>query len=354
MKQRVVTVCWANGTLKILDQTLLPEKVSYLHCGKLSQVHEAIRHLRVRGAPAIGVAAAWGVYLGMKHSDARTYASFMTELKRVIDYLATSRPTAVNLFWALGRMKQIILDHPGRSSSELKRILFQEASRIAREDRQLCERIGSYGEKLIRGGDTILTHCNAGSLATAGSGTALSIIYAAKKRGKKLKVFADETRPLLQGARLTSWELMQNGVNVTLICDNMAGSVMAQGKVDKVIVGADRIASNGDTANKIGTYSLAVLARQHKIPFYVAAPSTTFDFSIPDGRHIPIEERSPEEIRQGFGKITAPKRVPVYNPAFDVTPRNLITAIVTDQGIFYPPFQKTLKKLKNENNQRRR
>jgi len=352
--KRVTTVSWNKGSLRILDQTLLPQKVSYVSCTKLSQVHEAIRKLRVRGAPAIGVCAAWGVYLGMKNSKSHDYRSFVNELTRVIQYLATSRPTAVNLFWALERMKKIVLRNAEKNPAELKKILFQEAANIALEDSALCDRIGRFGEKLIRSGDHVLTHCNAGSLATAGSGTALSLIYAAKDKGKKVNVFADETRPLLQGARLTAWELMQNKVPVTLICDNMAGAVMAKGKIDKIVVGADRIAGNGDTANKIGTYSLAVLAKHHKIPFYVAAPTTTFDFSIPNGKHIPIEERHGDEIRKGFGKFTAPTDVPVHNPAFDVTPNELITAIITDKGVFYPPFLTTLKKLKNENSKRRR
>ncbi|MBI4970259.1 MAG: S-methyl-5-thioribose-1-phosphate isomerase [Candidatus Omnitrophica bacterium] len=349
MKQRVTTVSWNHGALKILDQTLLPDKVAYVSCTKLSQVHEAIRKLRVRGAPAIGVCAAWGVYLGLHKSKAKSAKQFINELNRVTAYLATSRPTAVNLFWALDRMTRQALKYPAYSPNELKEILFNEAAHIAKEDSDLCDRIGKFGEKLFRHGDTVLTHCNAGSLATAGSGTALSPIYAAKARGKKIKVFADETRPLLQGARLTAWELMQNGVPVTVICDNMAGSVMAKGKINKIIVGADRIAANGDTANKIGTYPVAVLAKYHNIPFYVAAPSSTFDFAIPDGGHIPIEERHADEVRRGFGKLTTPENVDVHNPAFDVTPNELITAIVTDQGVFYPPFTRTLKKIKNEN-----
>ena len=312
-KQRVTTVSWSRGALRILDQTLLPEKVAYRTCKQIDQVHEAIRKLRVRGAPAIGVCAAWGVYLGIKKSKAKNFSAFVRDLNRVSAYLSTSRPTAVNLFWAIARMKRSIIHQKDKNPRELKEILFNEAAEIAREDSELCDRIGRHGEKLIRSGDAILTHCNAGSLATAGSGTALSPVYEAQARGKKIRVIADETRPLLQGARLTAWELMQNRVPVTLICDNMAGSVMRKGKVDKIIVGADRIAANGDTANKIGTYSLAVLAKHHRIPFYVAAPSSTFDFSIPDGSHIPIEERHPDEIRRGFGKLTAPVEVPVHN-----------------------------------------
>ncbi len=344
--QRVTTVSWSGGALRILDQTLLPDRVRYVTAKKLPQVHEAIRKLRVRGAPAIGVCAAWGVYLGMKDSNAGNHARFMKDLNRVTAYLAASRPTAVNLFWALERMKQTVAGEKNQSVPALKKLLFKEASEITREDSRLCDRIGMFGEKLIKNGDRILTHCNAGSLATAGSGTALAPIYAAKKKGKKVSVFADETRPLLQGARLTAWELMQNKVSVTLICDNMAGSIMAKGKVDKIVVGADRIAANGDTANKIGTYSVAVLAKHHGIPFYVAAPASTFDFAIPDGKHIPIEERHGDEIRRAFGKLTAPENVPVHNPAFDVTPSELITAIVTDQGVFYPPFKKSLRRMK--------
>ncbi len=346
MKQVVNTIYWKNGTLKILDQTQLPSKINYISCTKIEQVFDAIKKLKVRGAPAIGVAAGWGVYVGLKNSKAKTTAEFKKDLGRIVDYLASSRPTARNLFWALEKIRASVNRSPNRNVEALKKIIFKEAQRIAKEDKALCERIGNFGEKLIKNGDQIITHCNAGSLATAGIGTALSPVYAAKAKGKKIKVFANETRPLLQGSRLTAWELEQNSIPVTLICDNMSGALMRKENINMVIVGADRIASNGDTANKIGTYSLAVLAKHHQIPFYIAAPFSTFDFSIPDGKHIPIEERHGDEIRRGFGKLTAPSRVPVYNPAFDVTPNRLITAIITDRGVLYPPFSKSLKKLR--------
>ncbi|MBI4398182.1 MAG: S-methyl-5-thioribose-1-phosphate isomerase [Candidatus Omnitrophica bacterium] len=348
IKACITTVNWQKGRLRILDQTLLPNQVRFISCPRVNQVHEAIRNLRVRGAPAIGVCAGWGVYLGMKHSQAKNREAFLKELTRVTSYLATSRPTAVNLFWALRRMKNAggYERKTPFDVKKAKKILYEEARRIELEDKELCRRIGRFGQKLLRSGDTVLTHCNAGSLATAGTGTALSLIYEAKRKGKRLHVIADETRPLLQGARLTAWELMQNKIPVTLICDSMAGALMAQGKINKIVVGADRIAANGDTANKIGTYSVAVLAKHHNIPFFVAAPVSTFDFSTSDGSHIPIEERHADEIRNGFGNWTAPKKVPVHNPAFDVTPHELITAIVTDRGVFYPPFQQSLQALK--------
>jgi methylthioribose-1-phosphate isomerase len=288
--------------------------------------------LRVRGAPAIGVAAAYGVVVGMQsHDDAATYAK---RLREVADYLRTSRPTAVNLFWALERLEKIAapMDEPKQTTARL----LEEARAIEEEDRQMCRAIGRHGAELIQAHQGILTHCNAGGLATAGIGTALAVLYSAAEQGKQFHVFADETRPLLQGARLTAWELHQAGIDVTLICDSMAAQVMREGRVQLVIVGADRIAVNGDTANKIGTYGVAVLAKAHGIPFYVAAPSSTFDLQIHSGANIPIEQRDPREITHAFGKATSPDGVRVYNPAFDVTPAEFISGIITEAGLIRP------------------
>jgi len=326
----IETIKWEDDKLKILDQTELPTKLVYLECSSPEDVAEAIKVLRVRGAPAIGVAAAYGVVLGAERID------------ETIKLLASTRPTAVNLFWALQRMKRCAKDYQGM---ELKKALLKEAMLIHEDDKKKCRQIGEYGASLIKDGDTILTHCNAGALATGGIGTALSPIYIAKEQGKKIKVFADETRPLLQGARLTTWELKQAGIEVTLICDNMAAMVMKQGKIDLVIVGADRIVKNGDVANKIGTYGVAILAKEHHLPFYVAAPTSTLDFSLDDGWQIPIEEREAEEITSGFGKRTAPEGINVYSPAFDITPNKFITAIITENGIAYQPFIATLKNI---------
>ncbi|MEI6863172.1 MAG: S-methyl-5-thioribose-1-phosphate isomerase, partial [Candidatus Omnitrophota bacterium] len=259
--------------------------------------------------------------------------ALIKEMKSVRKYLASSRPTAVNLFWALERMGRVAEKNSSLSASDLKRVILKEALDIIKEDKASCRAMARHGAKLVNSGDTILTHCNAGGLATADYGTALGVLFEAKKQGKRIKVYADETRPLLQGARLTAWELMNEGIDTTLICDNMAASLMAKGNIDKIFVGADRIASNGDAANKIGTYSLAVLAKYHKVPFYVVAPLSTFDFNIKTGRQIPIEERSADEVRSVMGRMIAPRNVKVYNPAFDVTPNELITAIITENGI---------------------
>ncbi|OIO37672.1 MAG: S-methyl-5-thioribose-1-phosphate isomerase [Candidatus Omnitrophica bacterium CG1_02_49_10] len=339
------TIDWVGGKVKLIDQTLLPERFRYIYCSNIKDLWKAIKRLSVRGAPAIGVAAAFGVVLGIKHSKAKTYNKFYNELIGASNYLATSRPTAVNLFWALERMRSVSRKNRFKSVAALKKILLEEARGILREDILTCRKIGKNGSALIKRGDSILTHCNAGALATGGMGTALSVIYQAKSQGKRIKVFADETRPLLQGSRLTAWELKKNGVDVTLICDDMAAKVMSEGRIDKVIVGADRIASNGDAANKIGTYGVAVLAKHHGIPFYVAAPVSTFDMSLKSGKDIPIEERDRAEIVNGFGRPTAPKGVKVYNPAFDVTPSGLISAIITEKGVFRPPYKNTLKAL---------
>ena len=333
------TMTWMGeitGYLRMIDQTKLPVEYLEIDCRTVEQVWEAIKSLRVRGAPAIGVAAAYGVVVGLQAYAGLPRVEFDTHVARITDYLAGSRPTAVNLFWALDRLRATASKHPAATSSELLEILLAEARAIEVEDREMCAAIGRHGAGLLKDQSGVLTHCNAGGLATAGDGTALAVIFAAAAEGKRLQVFADETRPLLQGARLTAWELQQRGVPVTLICDNMAGWVMQEGKVQAVIVGADRITANGDAANKIGTYSVAHLAKAHGIPFYVAAPTSTFDLSLATGELIPIEQRASQEITHGFGKQTAPEGVHVYNPAFDVTPATLIAAIITEKGLIQP------------------
>jgi methylthioribose-1-phosphate isomerase len=317
----------SNGHLRLLDQTRLPSETVYLDCRTAEDVWHAIKRLSVRGAPAIGVAAAYGVCVGVYQGR---------DLNDVCDYLATSRPTAVNLFWAIERMRALA----NGSSGDIAERLLAEARKIDEEDRASCSAMANFGADLLKDlpiGAGILTHCNAGALVSgSGDGTALAVIFEFARRGKQPSVFADETRPLLQGARLTMWELMQRGIDCTLICDSVAAQVMREGRIQAVITGADRIAANGDTANKIGTYSVATLARGHNIPFYVAAPATTFDLSIATGAEIPIEQRAAEEITQGFGKQTAPASANVYNPAFDVTPAELIAAIITDRGVIQP------------------
>ncbi len=332
-----------DGVLRLLDQTLLPTEVKAIECLDVEQVFEAIRSLRVRGAPAIGVAAAYGVVVGVRDAATALMPDFLAKLDTVTKRLAESRPTAVNLFWALNRQRQLAEGMSEAQPGDIVQSLLAEARHIESEDREMCSAIGKHGSELLSDGDSVLTHCNAGSLATAGDGTALSVIYAAVASGKKIEVIADETRPLLQGARLTAWELQQRGVPVTLICDSMAATVMQQGKVQSVIVGADRIAANGDTANKIGTYSVAVLAKAHGIPFYVAAPSSTFDLSLLNGDEIPIEERAAEEITHGFERRTAPEGIKVFNPAFDVTPAELITAIITEHGVIQPVSETSIR-----------
>ena len=329
-----------DGHLVLIDQTLLPRELSHLDCTTPEEDWDAIKRLAVRGAPAIGIAAAYGVCLGIRplfsEGKAPTREELLAKVDQTAAYLATSRPTAVNLFWALDRMKACAAAAKNASAADIAAALMEEAQRIHDEDRTLCRRIGRFGAELIRDGDTLLTHCNAGALATADYGTALGVFYAAQEEGKKIRVYADETRPLLQGARLTAWELAARGIDVTLICDSMAAMLMRRKKIDAVFVGADRIAANGDVANKIGTYSVAVNARAHGIPFYVAAPFSTFDLTLSDGGQIPIEERDPEEIRRGFGIQTAPDGVKIYNPAFDVTPAGLISGIVTEKGVIAP------------------
>jgi len=338
----VETVVWEGGRMRIVDQTLLPGEFKYIFCDTVEDVWEAIKNLKVRGAPAIGIAAALGVLVGTRGVSYETTEELESKLIEVADYLATSRPTAVNLFWALDRMKGVVAAKKDKPPAVVMDLLEAEAVSILEEDKATCRAIGGFGAELVKDGDGILTHCNAGGLATADYGTALAVVFAAHEQGKRVRVYADETRPLLQGARLTTWELMHAGVDVTLICDNMAAVVMRQGKVDLVVVGADRIAGNGDTANKIGTYGVALLARAHDVPFYVAAPWSTFDLSLSSGEEIPIEERAPEEITEGFGKRTAPAGVKAYCPAFDVTPAELVAAFITDKGVIRPPYAESI------------
>lgn len=325
-----------EGHLLLLDQTRLPGELHYIECRDLASVCEAIRSLRVRGAPAIGIAAAYAVTLALRQASPANQDDFLVQLEQCLQQLASTRPTAVNLFWALDRLRQLALRLGDAAPHTILQRLFQEAFAIHAEDREICHAIGCHGAALLPDGASVLTHCNAGGLATAEYGTALSVVFTAQDQGKQLHVFVDETRPLLQGARLTAWELSQRGIPSTLICDSMAAQVMKEGRVDAVITGADRVAANGDAANKIGTYALAVLARFHDLPFYIAAPTSSFDLSLESGQMIPIEQRSASEITHGFGRRTAPENIAVYNPAFDVTPASLITAIITEHGIIQP------------------
>lgn len=333
----IPTVEWKEGIVRLLDQSLLPERVEIFECRDHHAVAQAIQELRVRGAPAIGVAAAMGVALGAEAVQEAEFMPFQKAVLAICDQLAATRPTAVNLFWALERMKGVLAENSHCSAFDLKRLLVEEALRIRQEDLAMNHSIGKHGASLIEDGQRILTHCNAGALATAGYGTALGVVRAAWEQGKKIHVYAEETRPVLQGARLTTWELMQDQIPVTLITDNMAGSLMREGVIHLCLVGADRIAANGDVANKIGTYTVAVLAKAHKIPFFVAAPSSTIDLATPSGDQIPIEQRPPHEVTSlNGGSPIAPKGVHVLNPAFDVTPADLVTAIITERGIFKP------------------
>jgi len=338
-------ILFENGILKMIDQRLLPAEEVWLEYTDYRAVAEAIQTMVVRGAPAIGVAAAFGAAFGARSIVATGFEEFMAEFEQVCAVLAATRPTAVNLFWALERMKTCARAHAQQAGADLKAHLLAEAVEIAEEDDRLNRTMGKNGEPLIPDGGRILTHCNAGALATGGYGTALGVIRAAVEAGKKVAVFADETRPWLQGSRLTAWELMRDAIPVTLICDNMAGHLMSKGEIDCVIVGADRIAANGDTANKIGTYTVAVLAKEHGIPFYVAAPISTIDLAIPDGSHIPIEERSSREVTHSGERQLAPTGVAVRNPAFDVTPARYITAIITERGVVKGDYQLGLKEL---------
>jgi methylthioribose-1-phosphate isomerase len=334
----VKTIEWLEDEKKVrlIDQTLLPEKLEYIVTDDYQVMCDAIRRLAVRGAPAIGCAGAYGVAVGALSLRKESFDVFQDRLRGIMDALRATRPTAVNLFWAISRIEQVL--NGANSVDEAIENIIREAIAIQEEDARMCRRIGEYGAELLQDGMTVLTHCNAGSLATGGMGTALAPIYVAKEQGKTIRVYADETRPLLQGARLTSWELKENGVDVTLICDNMAGVVMRKGWVDAVIVGSDRIACNGDVANKIGTFTVASMAKLHDVPFYVAAPTSTVDPSLSSGDQIPIEERDGEEVAQFHGCRIAPEGVKTYNPAFDVTPNDLVAAIITERGIHKPPY----------------
>jgi methylthioribose-1-phosphate isomerase len=345
--KELIPVIWMGDYVDLLDQRLLPEEVLYLQLKTSEDIWEAIRHLKVRGAPAIGISAAYGVVLGSRDAASQSSEDWYAEVVKHAAYLATSRPTAVNLFWALDRMKAKAKELAGKGipTAECQELLVNEAIAIQSEDEETNRLIGIHALELFKDGMGVLTHCNAGGLATSKYGTALSPFYLAKEKNIDLKVFADETRPVLQGARLTAFELQQAGVDVTLICDNMAGMVMAKGWIDAVIVGTDRVAANGDVANKIGTYSVAVLAKAHGIPFYVACPMSTIDLLTPTGDDITIEERPAEEITEGFGKRTAPQGVKVYNPAFDITPHDYVDAIITEKGVIRAPFDINLRKL---------
>lgn len=332
----IPTIEWKNEMVRLLDQRKLPLEVVYFDCKTYEDVATGIKDLVVRGAPAIGIAAAMGIALGARRIKTEDFSSFYQKLEDICECIGSTRPTAVNLFWAIDRMRNVALSNKDKPVNQIKEILREEARKILLEDIEINKTMGRHGARFIKDGDTVLTHCNAGALATGGYGTALGVIRAAVEEGKSVKVFADETRPVLQGARLTAWELMEDGIPVTLITDNMAGYFMKKGIINLCIVGADRIARNGDVANKIGTYSVAVLAHRHSIPFYVAAPLSTIDFSIPSGDHIPIEERSPIEITNVGGVRIAPLEVNVANPAFDVTPGKYIKAIITEKGAFKP------------------
>jgi methylthioribose-1-phosphate isomerase len=338
------TIAWQEDDIVMVDQRKLPAVEIYVTCKTVNDVAKAIRNMIIRGAPAIGVCAAMGLALGAKRSKATGTKQFTTEFQRNCELLAATRPTAVNLFWAIERMKQAFADGAlaGESVEQLQTRLRVEADRIHDEDIANCRAIGAHGATLVPAEACILTHCNAGALATAGYGTALGVIRGAVEAGRKVRVLADETRPFLQGARLTAWELVKDGIDTTVITDNMAGAIMRAGDIDLVVVGADRIAANGDTANKIGTYTVAVLAKEHGIPFYVAAPWSTIDLSTKDGSAIPIEERNPREVTHVGSNQIAPEGAHIRNPSFDVTPAKYITAIITERGVYRAPFSESL------------
>ncbi|MCL0081067.1 S-methyl-5-thioribose-1-phosphate isomerase [Peptococcaceae bacterium] len=345
MIKPVQTMFWADGVLHILDQTKLPGQTEYIQAGDVETVAQAICRLSVRGAPAIGAAAAYGLVIGALAVSTTDKTLFLTALQKVSVQLAATRPTAVNLNWALKRLLTAVNKHSDLDVDGIKQLLLAEADQILEQDIVANRQMGEHGQQLVPPNANILTHCNAGALATAGFGTALGVIRTAHRQGKNIQVYAGETRPLLQGARLTTWEMIQDNIPVTLITDNMAGYLMAQGKVDLVLVGADRIVANGDVANKIGTYSLAVLAQAHNIPFYVAAPTSTLDFSLPTGEQIPVEERDVNEVTAIAGQPIAPAGVPVWNPAFDITPNKLVTAIITEHGVIRQPYVDNLKRM---------
>src|SRR5215218_777551 len=344
-ENEVRTVWWEPGAVCLIDQTRLPRVRAVVRCATVAEVVAAIRSMVVRGAPAIGVTAAYGMALAAISSTADDTAGLLDELAQAKATLDAARPTAVNLGRATGRMLRVARDHPDIPLSEIAETLLAEAHAIRDEDERMCRRIGEHGAALLRSGTRVLTHCNAGGLATAGYGTALAPIRTAHERGKDLHVLVDETRPFLQGSRLTAWELQEAGVPLTLITDNMAGYFMRRGEVDCVIVGADRIVANGDVANKIGTYGLAVLARAHAIPFYVAAPTSTIDMRLQSGDEIPIEQRDPREVTHLAGQVLAPEGVEAAHPAFDVTPHALISAIITERGVIEPPFEEELRRI---------
>jgi methylthioribose-1-phosphate isomerase len=339
------TIEWKGDRVRMLDQRKLPQEVVYLDCRNASSVAQAIRTMAIRGAPAIGVAAAMGIALAAKKTRSNRPRVFAEVVGKVCREMRETRPTAVNLFWAVDRMEKILNRVESDGVGETKKRLVREALQIFETDVEVNRKIGKTGRRLIKEGDGVLTHCNAGALATGGFGTALGVIYAARDEGKHFEVFVDETRPMLQGCRLTAWELVQEKIPATLITDNMAGVLMRKGLIDLVVVGADRIAGNGDTANKIGTYGLAVLAKSHGIPFYVAAPTSTLDLSLASGEEIPIEERSVAEVTHFHGTPIAPKGVKAFNPAFDVTPHALIQGIITEKGIIRKPFKRNLRRM---------
>jgi methylthioribose-1-phosphate isomerase len=345
MTKGIKPILYSDGVCRMLDQRLLPNEEVWLEYRDYQGVAEAIRSMVVRGAPAIGIAAAFGAWFGARDIETADYKTFVAEFDRVCTVLAATRPTAVNLCWALERMKKFILANADRPVMQLKIALEFEALAIAEEDERINRHMGRHGAALLPQQGNVLTHCNAGALATGGYGTALGVIRAAVEAGKQIAVVADETRPFLQGARLTAWEMVKENIPVTLICDNMAGYLMSQGEIDAVIVGADRVAANGDVANKIGTYTVAVLAKQHRIPFYVAAPTSTIDLNLSDGSQIPIEERDAAEVTSHGGKSMAPDGVRVRNPAFDVTPAELVTAIITELGVVEGDYRSGLARL---------
>ena len=342
--EEIRPIVYKNGKVFFLDQTVLPAETRWLEVDSAETCRDAIRRLVVRGAPAIGIAAAFGMLIASRAAPKGSFEEYYSYMKNAEEYLATARPTAVNLFWALSRMDKKIFASRGKSLSEMDAIVEKEAMDIQKEDEEVCRTIGVHGQEIFgsKGSFTILTHCNAGSLATSKYGTALAPVYVAKGRGLDVRVFVDETRPLLQGSRLTAYELHMSGVDVTVITDGMAASVMGKGWIDACIVGCDRVAANGDAANKIGTYGVALLAKAHNIPFYVACPISTVDLNTKHGRDIEIEERDPIEITEGMGKRTAPYGVKVYNPAFDVTPHELISGIITEKGFIRPPYAEAL------------
>jgi methylthioribose-1-phosphate isomerase len=341
----IQTLEWTEHGVRFIDQTKLPTEEVYVDCQTYQQVADVIRNMVVRGAPAIGVSAAMGIALGAKGSTAESVADLQRDFDQICDVIGKTRPTAVNLFWAIKRMQQTFEAQRLRPVARIKEALIEEAQRMHAEDIAINQAMGRHGAALMPASGGVLTHCNAGALATAGYGTALGVIRAAVEAGKKIQVYADETRPFLQGARLTAWELVKDGIPTTVISDNMSGAMMRQGKIGAVIVGADRIAANGDVANKIGTYTVAVLAKEHDIPFYVAAPISTVDLATPDGSKIPIEQRSAAEVTHFAGKLVTPEGVGVENPAFDVTPAKYVTAIVTERGIARAPYEQSLKML---------